>query len=185
MGLLRRTPLSRRAGTGLLRRTPLARRKRLVTRTRILRVSPTRTAPDRGPTVEYLDNIARELVFARDGYRCLMCGGACTVSTPRAKQPGTFTYIGIQWAHVRGSGSHATRWMVDNAMALCPGCHKFKWHDMPAGFDPLAWFEATRPGVLARIDAVLAEFKVTRRKPDRTQVAAELEPLLALLPARG
>lgn len=31
----------------------------------------------------------------------------------------------LQWAHIVSRSYHNTRWMEDNALCLCAGCHKF------------------------------------------------------------
>jgi hypothetical protein len=114
-----------------------------------------------------LDDAARAVVFARDGYRCVMCG------TPN----------GIQWSHVRGRTFKSIQWLSLNAKALCGGCHKFKWHDPPPGFDPLAWFKQKYPGRLEEIDRIYFERKGT--KLDREATLHSLRAELARLQGRA
>jgi 5-methylcytosine-specific restriction endonuclease McrA len=80
-----------------------------------------RTA-SRAKMVRELDAIARQEVFDRDGAVCIRCS-----NRERA----------VQWAHVLSRRHLCTRWMPDNAMTLCAGCHLF-WHHEPAM--ALDWF---------------------------------------------
>lgn len=141
-------------------------------KTALRRVGRSAFEPRRGPSVAELDQLARLVVFARDGYRCLKCGKACDREETTAK--GERRFIGIQWAHVRGKGAagHAARWDPDNAITLCPGCH-LKWHS-PVGWDPLAWFRELRPGVLEKVDARIAATRARGHKVDRALVALAL-----------
>jgi 5-methylcytosine-specific restriction endonuclease McrA len=89
-------------------------------------------------TNKMLDDACRAVVFARDGYRCLMCG----------------TTARLQWSHIRNRSYKKIMWHPLNSKTLCAGCHKFKWHTPPPGFDPLAWLETIFPGRLAAVDAL-------------------------------
>ena len=104
-------------------------------------------------TDKQLDDACRDACFKRDGYACVMCGKKCKESW--TKPDGGTAYAGIQWSHVRSRRYKTTRWDMHNVKTLCAGCHKFKWHDSPAGFDPLAWFREKWPGRLEEIDAKL------------------------------
>lgn len=60
--------------------------------------------------VKKLDNITRDLVFARDG-RCVICG-----STER-----------LQWSHLITRARYAVRWDLRNSAVMCSACH-FRHH---------------------------------------------------------
>lgn len=102
-------------------------------------------------TDRQLDDACRAVVFARDGYRCTICG----------------TDKNLQWSHLRSRRYKATRWNPQNSMTHCSGCHKFKWHEPPPGFDPLAWHRERFPGFLEVVDAALL-FRGPKKKLDRT-----------------
>jgi len=97
-----------------------------------------------------LDDACRAVVFARDGNRCTLCG----------------TGKNLQWSHLRSSRYRTTRWIPENAMCHCAGCHKFKWHEPPPGFDPLAWHRGKFPGYLEHVDSLLL-FRGPKPKLDR------------------
>lgn len=78
-------------------------------------------------SVKALDENARAKCFERDGYKCIRCG----------------TDKFIQWAHVLSRENRRIRWMLENAMTLCAGCHKFWWHKHP--LESGTWFEHTFP----------------------------------------
>jgi hypothetical protein len=109
-------------GGFLKRRGPL-RRRRLVAAGTI--------------TNKMLDDACRAVVFARDGYRCVMCG-----KTTR-----------LQWSHVYNRSYRSLVWVPLACKTLCAGCHKFKWHEPPPGFDPKSWFRSRFPGRMEEIDA--------------------------------
>lgn len=83
-----------------LRRTKRVRRRRMVGAREI--------------TDKVLDAACRAVVFARDGYRCLVCGGT--------------SYL--QWAHVYSRRYKSIRWDPQNSMALCAK-HHLEWHHQP------------------------------------------------------
>lgn len=182
----------RREGYGvrLLRKTPLRSRSILRRNARLVRhsvlrpggrlrvVSLTRSDPRRGPSVITVDNWCRELVFARDGYGCIRCHKLCTEAFPRESQPGTFHYPGFQWAHVLSARSHAVRWIPENSMCLCDGCHLW-WHELLT--DATQWWI----GLFG--EQLLIELRAIREakiKPDRAEMVvvlrAELDRMLAL-----
>jgi 5-methylcytosine-specific restriction endonuclease McrA len=68
-----------------------------------------------------LDDAARAVVFARDGYCCVKCGNR--------------EYL--QWAHVYSRRYLSLRWAIGNAMTLCGGCH-MAWHHNP--LDAVTWW---------------------------------------------
>lgn len=106
------------------------------------------------PTNAELDRLARAVVFARDGHRCLRCH----------KRP---PEVQIQWAHVYSRRFLKARWSVHNAMTLCAGCH-FWWHDCP--LDAAAWFKALAP----ERHMVLVQLVNGPGKVDRHAVRASL-----------
>lgn len=175
MTLLRRTPLRSRS---ILRRNARLERRSVLRRGGRLRVmSPTTYDPRRGPSVVTLNNWCRELVFARDGYACLHCHKPCLESFPRESQPGTYHYPGFQWSHVLSARSHAVRWIPENSMCLCRGCHLW-WHEFLT--DATQWWIGLF-GEQALIE--LRAVREARIKPDRAEMVvvlrAELDRMLA------
>lgn len=83
-----------------------------------------------------LDPLCREIVFWRDGNRCVRCG-----KTEH-----------LQWAHVLSRASHSIRWEPLNSMCLCAGCHLYFWHKSPA--ESGAWFAEKYPGRLDKIKII-------------------------------
>lgn len=73
-------------------------------------------------------------VKERDGWSCRACG----------------TQMHPQCAHLVSRRYHATRWILDNAVCLCSGCHMKYTHD-PLGWE--AWIEERWPGRLAQLKA--------------------------------
>lgn len=71
------------------------------------------------------DRIARAIVFQRDGGRCQCC------------QTTEF----CQWAHIVSRRYWRVRWVEENSMVLCRGCHK-RFTEDPAGWDiwVATWF---------------------------------------------
>lgn len=69
-----------------------------------------------------LDLSWSKVVRERDG-RCRLCGGNSTLAAH----------------HAFGRTHKSTRWDLENGVALCWPCHKFRAHGDPAGF--AVWFE--------------------------------------------
>lgn len=94
-------------GSWIRRRTPLARRSR------------------KSVALQPLKDLAREIVLARDGYRCRRCG--------RGKQPGRGG--GLQAAHIFPKGQwKGMEFDLDNIITLCAyPCHLGSggWHKDP------------------------------------------------------
>lgn len=95
-----------------------------------------RTA-SRARMIRELDALARAEVFERDGNVCIMCH-----KKDRA----------VQWAHVLSRRHPCLRWVADNAMTLCAGCHMF-WHHEPAM--AVEWFMKNFADRWTRIKCVL------------------------------
>ena len=144
-------------------------------RTALRRVRKT-FEPRCAPSEKVLDDLMRRVVFARDGYACVMCGKPCPYT--EEKPDGTLRFAGIQLCHVRTRRYKSVRWDPDNAFTGCGGCHQFKWHTPPAGFDPLAWFRERFPGRLERIDMRLQQNARARRPLDRGLIKVALEQAL-------
>lgn len=94
-------------------------------RTRIRRKTPIRSKYR--PGVKELDALCRQVVFQRDGGKCIRCG----------KEQNA------QWAHVDSRRYRSTRWLPDNSMVLCAGCHLW-WHHRPR--EAVEWWAKTYPG---------------------------------------
>ena len=78
----------------------------------------------------------------------------------------------LQWAHIHSRGAcPPLRWDPDNALALCAGCHKFKWH----GPDPLKVRTFLVDLLGERSVAVLALRAGTSSKADLTAQRIALE----------
>jgi len=73
-----------------------------------------------------LDSLARQVVFARDGYECVRCGKKDT----------------LQWCHVRSRRYVTTRWCSWNALTMNAGCHLWSHHN-PIEF--AAWWSEKYP----------------------------------------
>ena len=75
------------------------------------------------------DRLCREIVFKRDGNRCVKCG------TDKALTP----------SHIRPRGKcPRLTWMVKNILTMCAACHLEWWHK-----DPIAaidWLRVKYPG---------------------------------------
>ena len=127
------------------------------TRTRLNRKKPLRSKR-RTISDKTLDDAARAVVFKRDGWRCTLCG----------------TPYGLQWSHLRSRRYKTTCWLPQNAMTHCGGCHEFKWHQPPPGFDPFAWHRERFPGYLELVDSLLL-FKGPKPKLDRAELLGHLQ----------
>ena len=73
-----------------------------------------------GPGAFHVKRDARDRAFSkavreRDGYRCQRCGGGQYLTSSR----------GLHSAHMFSRGKLATRWDMENACALCYGCHQY------------------------------------------------------------
>lgn len=78
----------------------------------------------RRATVKELDQLAREVVFARDGNKCRKCG-----RTER-----------LQWCHVYSRRYRWLRWDTNNSFCGCAGCH-LTWHHRPT--EGAQWWESS------------------------------------------
>ena len=158
--------------TPLLRKTPL---KRTAATLRRSRLAPRRVRP---PMISdrVLDDLCRDLTFARDRCTCLKCGFACTVITHRPD--GSPVYHGIQWAHVTTRGVKILRWDQDNVMTLCAGCHLW-WHHYP--LEAAAWFRERFPERAERITFKCQTIRI--RTLDRAAIRLALQTDLKKLRA--
>jgi 5-methylcytosine-specific restriction endonuclease McrA len=85
-----------------------------------------------------LDKLARQVVFQRDGHKCARCGKS----------------ENIQWCHVNSRRYLSTRWMLENSLAMCAGCHLL-WHHRPT--EAAEWFAKTYPERIQHLTLVRAE----------------------------
>lgn len=108
-----------------LKRTP-GGRSRLARRTTLKKLG------SKAELKKSLDKLCRELVFRRDGYRCVKCGKATN----------------LQWSHVYTRRLLSLRWDPDNSKTLCGGCHLW-WGQNP--MDAAAWFIASYPSRALRL----------------------------------
>ena len=98
-----------------------------------------------------LDALARQVVFARDGYQCVRCGKGDR----------------LQWCHVRSRRYSTTRWHSSNALTLCAGDHLW-WHHNPT--EAVAWWNEKYPE-----RANFLKLAQTWRKSDLTAVELGLQ----------
>ncbi len=94
-----------------------------------------------------LDKLWREKVKERDEHKCRVCGST--------------SYVNAH--HVVGRRNHQVRWILDNGIALCSGCHTFKTrsaHQDPQWF--INWWESTYPERTKKV----SELKNRLDKPD-------------------
>ncbi len=85
-----------------------------------------------------LDKLCRQVVFQRDGHKCARCGKADN----------------IQWCHVNSRRYLSTRWMLENSLAMCAGCHLL-WHHRPT--EAAEWFAKKYPDRIQHLMLVQAE----------------------------
>jgi hypothetical protein len=72
-----------------------------------------------------LNDMARELVFRRDGFKCW-----------RADELPHFRHAQLQPAHIHSRRKESMCWDLANIMTLCGGCHMW-WHQNPE--DAFVW----------------------------------------------
>lgn len=100
-----------------MKRTPL-RRKSALRPKRVHR----RGLPKPKSPVQELDALLRQVVLARDGFRCQWC--------ERNARPGRGG--GLEVAHVLPKGAYpALRHDLENVVLLCHRCHHYRWHRNP------------------------------------------------------
>ena len=95
--------------------------------------------------INKLDKIWRGKINDRDMARCQFCGES-----------------GNNCHHIVGRRNRSTRWLLDNGLLLCPGCHTFSmfsFHQDPAG--TMEWFRETYPEryehIMARRNLILKQ----------------------------
>lgn len=75
------------------------------------------------------DVLVRKLVLARDGYKCVKCGG---------------TFV-LQASHLFSKGKYTRlRFELLNVVVMCVGCHLYWWHKNP--LEAHEWLEEKYPG---------------------------------------
>lgn len=77
-------------------------------------IRKSKKAQKRNRAKKELDAAARLEVFERDNFKCVRCGSDK-----------------IQWCHIIGRRHLCTRWLPENALTLCAGCHMW-WHEYPS-----------------------------------------------------
>ena len=115
--------------TGLAHPKPSAKprkRKRNHVRSRLTK--------DRRELEKQADALVREIVYHRDGHRCVKCG------TDKALTP----------SHIRPRGKcPRMTWMTVNVLTMCAACHLNWWHKDPVA--AIAWLQVTYPGLLEKL----------------------------------
>lgn len=76
------------------------------------------------------DDAFSAAIRAAADYTCLRCG---IQKMPVSRRGGS----GLECSHVYSRRHRTIRWCVDNAEALCSGCHRW-WHSSPA--DSGIWY---------------------------------------------
>lgn len=94
--------------------------------------STLRKAGSKAAIRKRLDALCREIVFRRDGYKCVKSGKT----------------VNLQWAHCYSRRYASMRWNPDNSMCLNAGEH-LSWHHKP--LEAVAWFNKTYPERAARL----------------------------------
>lgn len=126
----------------MIRRTPIRRSSK---------------AKERARQVKELDNLVRELVFARDHHACVRC------------HKDRFHAI-LQPSHILAKGHYGRiRWELLNLLTMCKYCHKRRWHDDPAG--GMCWLNQTYPGREEQLRVMAA----TAPKVDMKELKIALE----------
>lgn len=105
-------------------------------------------------TPKYLDDLVREIVFRRDGRKCLKCG-----KTTR-----------LQPHHIYTRAIRHLRWAIDNVITLCAGCH-MNWGHRNHGAVLSFWRKVIGD---ARMDALILDAGKPR-KVELVFVAMALE----------
>lgn len=110
------------------------------------------------------DALAREIVYRRDGHRCVKCG------TDKALTP----------SHIRPRGKcPRMTWMTANILTMCAACHLHWWHkDCVAASD---WLNAKYPGLAEQ----LLLWERIAPKVDMKETIANLELELVQTWCRG
>lgn len=100
------------------------------------------------------DALVREIVYLRDGHRCVKCGADKNL-TP---------------SHIRPRGKcPRMRWMAKNILTMCAACHLYWWHK-----DPIASVE----WLMAMYSGLYEELLLWERqapKPDMKELVVSLE----------
>lgn len=124
--------------------------------------SPLKKRGSKASIKRKLDAMAREIVLTRDRSKCRRCG----LSAPKVQ---------IQWAHIYSRRYLSVRWMPQNSLALCAGCH-FWIHANP--MDGAEFVRDTVPS--HDLDTVRDRLN-SNEKPDLDAIRLSLESQLASL----
>jgi hypothetical protein len=133
-------------------------------------------APRKKISDAHLDDLLREVVFRRDGYRCWDCGRGPALMVPRRKDNWP-TYPGFQLAHVFGRGRKSMQWIPENANCSCGRCHRL-WHDGRFMMQKTDLFKERFP---ERYERLLIRSQLRGSKVDRMGTKLYLEQQGALL----
>lgn len=104
------------------------------------------------------DTLFAVVVKQRDDYTCQVCGK-------------TRENAVIECAHVVGRGELSIRFNLDNAMALCKGCH-YAYTMSEANWR--AWLTRNRPGLRERLHAIGVQAQRDGLKPDYATLISQL-----------
>jgi 5-methylcytosine-specific restriction endonuclease McrA len=115
---------------------------------------------------DQLDDLWRECIRIRDNLTCQRC------FKPE-----------MQAHHVITRGNPRTRWVIENGLGLCEGCHKFWWHMNPGM--ALDWFKELWPERWAIISLKSRVLHKTDKKDSLFVLAIRHRELLLLPPVQG
>lgn len=104
------------------------------------------------------DRLFSQYIRGRDGWQCRACG------SPEFPQ----------CAHLVGRRYRAIRWVPDNAVTLCRGCH-VKWTHRPLEWE--AWCEERFPGRLAMLKA---QALAAHEHPDYDAICEQFKAAIGL-----
>ena len=130
--------------------------------------------------LRHLDDLCREIVFFRDGYKCWDCQTEITEVRFR-KDDGWPWYPGFQWAHVIGRGRTTMKWDPLNQNCSCGRCHEL-WADSRFSAGKLQKYQLLFPERWAELERLAyPEAEMDRSRPapkvriDKARLCEDLE----------